>query len=869
MGDLSFLDQEAPIDYVAGLGRGATGFVTSAETGPVSFLSNFGTEIDSNITNNSEEGLLSVVYNAENEEADSIYEQIEARVLNKRKRKITPIDDLSAQELPEKQEKAKLKLGLGLVSILEWSNIPEVGDLTRKNKRNRILEQQRQRVYATPDVLIAQSSAKNFDSMEGDKNNHQTNDQEQTLDLQDYRSTFSRDLDKEKQVLASLRKLEPKNSNLWISSARYEEQLNNFSRARKFINEGCSQVPNNEDIWLESIRIHRGEGLKTCKSIAKEALILNPLSESLWLSAIELESKDDFLSKTKLLKNAIDNLPHSIALWRLLIDSVCFFRETDVQEKIHLLEKATTMCAEEWKFWELLALLKDYSEAKRVLNRARKFIPKDVNVWVAALKLEERENKQASKEKLSTIFTKGISELTKAGAILDSIDWSSLASKASSENYFKTAEVILINFLTRKQKESSLDILLRDAANLENESPLLAEKMYEHLCAEYALEFSCWLKYSEFARRHKPEILFSIYEKAIDQQRSEVLYLKYAEDKSNLQNAFTEARDILQRATLEFPDSELVWITQFELEIKFKHFSRALSMSDALLSKLGQMSPKVWYKFIHFLRFCVAKNMLDVSCESVVEHSNNALELHPLCLKLILQKAQVFQDCDRIEEARKFLVGKIDSIPRPAALWSLVADYDRILYGAPKARSLLDKAIMKIPDLPELWVHKIELEESEKDLIVARQLISKALKLFPSDPDLWIINLRFISKAAHRKVAFADALKETANSDKILSAIGVFLWLEGKFHKAKTWFDRALNEELSNGDTWAWIYGYQLKHGNLCDQDQILASFKDNYHVIKSGKVWLRIKKKPSNLDKSPEELLSLVCRHLIENKDF
>lgn len=147
----AFLDQEPPPGYVAGVGRGAIGFTTSADTGPVRFESHFGTE-DDRLIDSSEHGVLLLRGNTdEDDEADKIYEAIEKRLEGRRKRKepedtkengVVTIETGTGIITSEFQ---LLKSQLALVTAQEWENLPEVGDLTRKNKRQRILEQQSQR----------------------------------------------------------------------------------------------------------------------------------------------------------------------------------------------------------------------------------------------------------------------------------------------------------------------------------------------------------------------------------------------------------------------------------------------------------------------------------------------------------------------------------------------------------------------------------------------------------------------------------------------------------------------------------------------------------------------------------------------------
>lgn len=308
----AFLDQEPPPGYVAGVGRGATGFTTSADTGPVRFESEFGTEDE-------DRGVLALKGNVEDEEADEIYEAIEKRLEKRRKRKEQDAEDgvvkIETGSGTITSEFLDLKSQLASVLALEWASLPEVGDLTRRNKRQRLLEQQLQRTYAAPDVLIAGSGA-------GFRNDeHEVNENTESL-LEELEADAAQrfDVDRSRQILASLRKTEPNKADLWIASARLEEQAKNFEAAKKLIVEGCNRAPHSELVWLESIKIHRksSESTKLCKYIINEALRLNSESELLWLQAMELENPADVISRRKILMKALEFLPRTPSSGRRL-----------------------------------------------------------------------------------------------------------------------------------------------------------------------------------------------------------------------------------------------------------------------------------------------------------------------------------------------------------------------------------------------------------------------------------------------------------------------------------------------------------------------------------------------------------------------
>ena len=221
------MSQLAPENYVAGLGRGATGFTTRSDLGParegpsdeqikealakraaalgsapptaygVSKKKQDEEPEDDQFANaENEEGLFATGnYDRDDEEADQIYKTVDERMDKRRKARrlvstisYTPLLSLLLTELyssfsqrtdadifrlnrearereaqdeyerknPKIQQQfVDLKRALGTVSDEDWANIPEVGDLTGKNRRTKQAAQANRRFFAVPDSVLA------------------------------------------------------------------------------------------------------------------------------------------------------------------------------------------------------------------------------------------------------------------------------------------------------------------------------------------------------------------------------------------------------------------------------------------------------------------------------------------------------------------------------------------------------------------------------------------------------------------------------------------------------------------------------------------------------------------------------------------
>ncbi|OBA18947.1 TPR-like protein, partial [Metschnikowia bicuspidata var. bicuspidata NRRL YB-4993] len=871
----AFLDQQAPPGYVAGVGRGATGFQTSADSGPVRFESQFGREADGN--DDLEAGILAQTASRskEDDEADLIYEEIDRRMQSRRKNAAgdkRQAETSQSVEIPTgngtiRQEFSLLKSELAQVSMEEWANLPEVGDLTRRNKRQRLLDQQQQRMYAAPDILISSTgSTFRYNSDSKDLSSVQGADESAAklaeIEEWEQNSAMVGDLEKSRLILTSLRRAEPYKADLWISSARLEEQARQMPRAKSLITKGCDLIPHNDQIWLERIRLHRSEGTKTCKAIMNEALRYNSQSEKLWFAALDLENAGDVLSRKKIIMKALEFLPSNVNLWKALIDM-----DSTEDDKIRLLNRATELCPDEWDLWLTLVNMSNYSDAKSVLNKARKQLPKEANVWITALKLEERENASAPVDKLVGMISKGKKDLAKTLVFKTASEWLDEAKRAQDEGFCKTSQAIIISALTDLEVGSDSEQLQDLAESHLASGPDVASHIYQFIAERHPKTISNWTRLFGLLRKDLPR-LYKMYELAIENNpENEILPLMYAKDKWLLGLDVPAARKILDEAVKSMPKSEMVWYARLKLEVKNGQFIRAKEISEEAVQLLLGSSARVWYKHIHILRYCHLNQVGLVSMEHLLTISKNALDLYPENPKLYLQRSQILIDMGDKSAARECLSVGTKFCPQSVIIWLSLATLDLDISAEARARSVLDTAVSRLPSEPDLWEAKIKLEFKLKDFVTARQLINKALKSFPACGRIWILHLKNIPKMSHRKNAFLDALKQTNNSTDILLAIGVFFWLDGKFSKAKAWFERALISDKANGDAWGWMHCFETRYGKEEDLKKFNNDFLKTFDEIRLGNVWNRVVKVPQNFDRSPLELLKLVGEEITRHE--
>lgn len=849
MDRLAFLDQEAPPGYVAGVGRGATGFTTSADTGPVKFESTSDTE--------NENGLLSTKANdKDDEEADRIYEAIERRLKRKQAAEMVPVENKVETQFTD------LKRALGLVKEDEWVNLPEVGDATRKNKRARLLEQSQQRTYALPDSVIGgMNEATDFLSIASAKgqllsqqldslvdSRAETHSQEH-LDALEEEGAQYHDIQKGRSILASLRRTQPHKATSWMASARLEELAKKLATAIKLIEEGCRKLPYDEELWLENIRLHQktSDGALQCRAIVNEGLRYNSESEQLWLKAHELENPIDVVSRKRVLMKGLEYLPRNVALWKKLVDV-----ENDEEDAKKLLQKAVELCPEEWDLWLSLINVSSYKESRDLLNRARKAM-RNHHIWITALKLEERENDNVSLDKLTKMLTKGIQGLPD----VDTNVWLEEAETAHNEGFLKTTAAIVSSALASEEVSVLLQLV-----NKYDGSKTVKHHIYQVIIDKNPSSFDTWLKLILGVKAQAVDNrLWECYERAVALNPAQELFaLMYAKDKWLLDQDEAAARKILTEASERVPDSEEIALARIKVEAVTGNYEESLKLSKQSLESL--QTERLWYRHIHLLRVLTGKSL--ATTEEVLEACDKAVGLFPESYRLYLQKSQVLLEKDEAKAAREVLSVGTKKCSRPE-LWVEMARIDsNVLKSLIRARSTLDTAILKLPTSDLLWQARIRLEKYA-DPKAATQMANRALKVFPKSPIIWVQYLATIPKMSQRKTPFIDGIRQTDNSPVVLRAIGVFFWLDGKFSKSKTWFERSLDSDKTDGDTWAWHYALLQKTGSDEEKSTFLKHFSPQYESINKGEAWNSVNKHWANFERKPAEILDLVAKLVTE----
>ncbi|PMD57253.1 putative Pre-mRNA-splicing factor prp1 [Hyaloscypha bicolor E] len=921
-GRRDFLNQPAPENYVAGLGRGATGFTTRSDLGPAregpsedqikEALAKRAAQLGAAAPTaygapekkeedddderfqdpENEVGLFAGgAYDKDDDEADRIYQEVDEKMDRRRKARREAREQAEREEYERnnpkiQQQFADLKRALSTVSDEDWANLPEVGDLTGKNRRAK--QALRQRFYAVPDSVIAgardstelgttvadegpsggdgpdgtmtnfadigaardkvlkvklDQASQGTDSVAGSATN---------IDPKGYLTSLAKsqiqegeaqvgDINRARVLLESVIRTNPKHGPGWIAAARLEELAGKTVAARNVIARGCEFCPKNEDVWLENIRLNDNHNAKI---IAANAIKNNDHSVRLWVEAMNLESESR--AKKRVIRHALDHIPQSVMLWKEAVNL-----EEDPDDARLLLAKATEIIPLSVELWLALARLESAENAQKILNKARKAIPTSHEIWIAAARLQE----QTGNYKIN-VMKRAVLALAKESAMLKREEWITEAEKCEEEGAIMTCANIIQETLgwTLDEDDDRKDIWMEDArASIGRGKYETARAIYAYALRVFVNSRKLWLAAADFEKNHgTKDALWQMLEKAVEAcPQSEVLWMMLAKEKWQA-GEINNARRVLGRAFKQNPNNEDIWLAAVKLEAENNQPEQARD----LLTTARQEAPtdRVWMKSAAFER-----QLGDA--EAALDLVNQALQLFPAAAKLWMMKGQIYQGEGKLPQAREAYGTGTKACPKSVPLWLLYSRLEEKAGNTVKSRGILDRARLAIPKSPELWTESVRIERRANNISQAKNLMAQALQQVPNSGLLYSESIWHLEPRTQRKPRALEAIKKVDNDPILFVTIARIFWGERRLEKAQNWFEKAILLDSDLGDTWAWYYKFLLQHGTEEKRADVVA--KCILSEPRHGEIWQSVAKEPKNAGKNLEEILKIVVGKL------
>ncbi|MCJ1452819.1 hypothetical protein MMC28_003164 [Mycoblastus sanguinarius] len=970
-GRKDFLSQLAPSNYVAGLGRGATGFTTRSDLGPAregpsedqikEALAKRAQQLGAapptayGATEKKEEadddderyqdpenetGLFANgVFDAEDDYADRVYQEIDDKMQSRRKSRryvskkpqypcpflfgranglLAPpslheqITDLNpsatSREAREAQERAEyeannpkiqqqfadLKRGLGSVSEDEWANLPEPGDLTRRNKRAKT--NAHERFYAVPDSVIAgardstqfdtsvtddgtTANGSAADGSDGTMTNFadigaardkvlqvrldqaaqaggadSTSGTATNIDPKGYLTSLSKtelkagevevgDINRVRVLLESVVKTNRAHGPAYIAKARLEEIAGRVVASRQAIAEGTKMCPKSEAVWLEACRLNEKSNAKI---IAANGIKANNQSVALWMEAIRLE--DSVPAKRRVTRMAIDVLPRSQQLWKQLVNL-----SEDQTEAKQILSKAVEEIPLSLELWLALAHLEASSgskvESQKILNKARIANPTSPTIWLAACQLGEEMGTLGK----ANIMKRAVQSLARENAMLSREEWIQEAEKIEDTHPGTAAAVIreTLGFGLDPDDEDLKRIFQEDGQNSISRGKYeTARAIYSYALRLFPTSPSLWRAATDLEKSHGHGTteLWQLMEKSVEScPQAESLWIQYARSKWQATEV-EEARRILGRAFHQNPNSESIWLQAVRLEAENKQEDQARTLLQEARQEAG--TARVWWKSVHFERQLG-------NFDTAIDLCQNGLELYPSCAKLWMQKGQIYTSQNKIPQAREaYSTGSraCPTVPPLFLLWSRLEEETGAIV---KARSVLDRGLHANPKSDDLMLESVRLEMRRKNNAQAKNIMSRSLQALPSSGKLLSENILHLEPRTQRKPRSLEAMKKCENDPILFVTVARIFWGERRLEKAASWFKKSVELDSDIGDSWAWYLKFLNQHGTDEKRAEVIERCKQN--EPKHGEVWQGVAKDPKNASLGTEEVLKKV----------
>eukprot|EP00268_Persea_americana_P061489 TRINITY_DN7776_c0_g2_i1.p1 TRINITY_DN7776_c0_g2~~TRINITY_DN7776_c0_g2_i1.p1 ORF type:complete len:493 (+),score=92.22 TRINITY_DN7776_c0_g2_i1:205-1683(+) len=399
---LEFLNTKPPPNYVAGLGRGATGFTTRSDIGPARAAPDLpdrsattiggasgpagrgrgkggGPDADDGEDDDADEkgydenqkfdefegndvGLFaSAEYDEDDKEADAVWESIDKRMDSRRKdrreaRLKQEIEKYRASNPKITEQFADLKRKLYTVSAEEWDSIPEMGDYSLRNKKKRF-----ESFVPVPDTLL-EKAIKEQDHVLSLEPNSSTTD---LTAVGEGRGTMlSMKLDRLSDSVTGLSVVDPKGYVTDLNSMRITSFSENMDtkRARLLFKSITKTNPKHPPGWIGAARLEEAAGdMHTARQLIQKGCKECPKNEDVWLEACRLVNSNKE-EASAVIAMGVKAMPNSVKLWMQAAEL-----EQDDVKKSRVLRKGLEHVPDSVRLWKAAVELANEEDARVLL----------------------------------------------------------------------------------------------------------------------------------------------------------------------------------------------------------------------------------------------------------------------------------------------------------------------------------------------------------------------------------------------------------------------------------------------------------------------------------------------------------------------
>lgn len=851
---LAFLTQAPPPGYVAGLGRGASGFTTRSDIGPAregpseetiaaarskrgegpeddddgdgdDDDADGGGEADVAINQDpeNETGLFAGgVYERDDEEADRIWASIDSHMEDRRRKKKEQREkeelEKYRQERPKIQAQfADLKRGLSNVSEEEWANLPEAGNLTGKRRKAASKRESRDtRNYAVPDSVLlgnrdraAMDNSVDAASADGTASTLQGMTTSLT-DIGEARSKiFSHKLDQAgstsegiaSTIGGSSSTIDPKGYLTELSSTvtKSASEIGDIKKARSLLDSVIKTNPKHAPGWIAAARLEEVAGkMAIARKVIAQGCERCPKSEDVWLESARLNTNEN---AKVILANAIVHLSQSVKIWMKAADL-----EMDLNSKKRVLRKSLEYIPNSVKLWkELVSLEESQEDARILLSGAVAAVPQSVDLWLALARLSSpKEARSVLNQARAAVATSH--EIWIAASRL--IEQQSEAGEGPQGDALqKTLDTTIAEAVRRLKKAGA--ILSREQ----------------------------WLKEAEQVEREGSPATSAAIVKAtigldIDEEDRSTVWVEDAQSCID-HGSIATARAILAYTLRFFPDRTHIWKVATSLEKSFGSKEALESLLESAVTNCPT-SEDLW------LLYAKEKWQIEKNIQAAREILERAFDKNVGSELIWLEAAQLEYDNGQKKAAQMLLQRarvEVDS----ARVWLKSAVLERNESRLEDSLTLLREALVKFPDYWKFHMMMGQLleettsKEGGANLKAAREAYSKGCRACPRAIALWIAASRLEEKAdmtIRGRAILEKARLTNPKNDQLWNESAFIEERSDSIQQAKTMIARGLQECPSSGLLYAHSIWLEAKPARKTKSADALKKTGDDARIL-------------------------------------
>ncbi|XP_020592456.1 protein STABILIZED1 [Phalaenopsis equestris] len=802
-----FLNSKPPPNYVAGLGRGATGFTTRSDIGPARAAPDLpdrsvtaigaapagvgrgrgkgpgGEEeeeddaeekgYDENQKFDEFEGndvglFASAEYDEDDKEADAVWESIDKRMDSRRKdrreaRLKQEIEKYRASNPKITEQFADLKRKLADVTPEEWDSIPEIGDYSLRNKKKRF-----ESFVPVPDTLLEKARQEKEHVSALDPKSRavggtetpwsQTPVTDLTAVGEGRGTVLSLKLDRLSDSVSGLTVVDPKGYLTDLKSMKItsDAEISDIKKARLLLKSVIQTNPKHPPGWIAAARLEEVAGkTQVARQLIQKGCEECPKNEDVWLEACRLAGLVSPEEAKSVIAQGVKANPNSVKLWVQAADL-----EKTALNKSRVLRKGLEHIPDSVRLWKAVVELANEEDAMVLLHRAVECCPLHVELWLALARLETYE--QAKK-----VLNRARDKLSKEPSI-----WITAAKLEEANGNIGSVKRVIergIRALQREGVEIDREAWMKEAEAAERAgSVATCQAIISNTIAigvEEEDRKRTWVADAEECKkRGSIETARAIYVQTLSVfLTKKSIWLKAAQlEKSH---GTRESLDnLLRRAVTYRPQAEVLWL----MGAKEKWLAGDVPGARAILQEAYASIPnseEIWLAAFK------------------LEFENNEPERARMLLakarerggteRVWMKSAIVERELGNTLEERRLLEEGIKLFPSFFKLWLMLGQMEDRLGHVEQAKETYESGLKHCPNCVPLWLSIANLEERVNGLSKARAVLTMGRKRNPQNPELWLAAIRAELKHGNKKEAdslMAKALQECPTSGILWAA---------------------------------------------------------------------------------------------------